>query len=1106
MNKKVSFDQYQRYKHVAEIIELIRNNMKYSILEVGANEHRNLEHFLPEDQITYLDIEVPEHLKENPNYIEADATKMPLQDKSYDFVIALDVFEHILPNKRKEFISEINRVAKEGFIIAAPFDTEGVEEAEIRLNEYYKVLYGEGFRWLEEHRQNSLPNLEKTEAILKNKGIKYVKFQHGSLYIWEKLMRLHFLVADSPKLQEYRFAIDNLYNSFIYHLDYSPPCYRQFIVSLKDVSKLQIIENEFGNRKENILSSSVLQKLEDLESSIQILKILEDKKNEKVLEEKNMEILQQKLLIAKQNYEINAYKEAILQNKEELIQLREELKEIKIAMLQKDYEIQNLRNISESMRLTNRIKNVLSMLSKRKKNIQLIPLSGVEKNSNEWISTDNDPQFLLNNCHGIFGWVLMTWELASTVPIELTIYIDYGQGFSESSKIELGTFFSEDLKNYQAIIYLPPNFKRLRLDPGKSPTTFKLENICFKSIGRLGVFLRAIKSYYKKNGYNLSSLPALMKKFLFVLKTEGIRSVWLKSKKHAISSTANSLATIDEYKVWINKNDLTPEKINKIKDNIKKMKYKPLISIILPVFNVEERWLRKCIDSVIAQIYPNWELCIADDASSKPHIRKVLEEYIKKDNRIKVIFREENGHISEASNSALEMATGEFIALLDHDDELTPDALYENVLLLNEHPDADMIYSDEDKINENGDRHSPFFKPDWSPDTFLSQMYTCHLGVYRTKLVREIGGFRKGYEGSQDYDLVLRLTEKTDKIYHIPKILYHWRTISESTALNSSSKNYAYESGIKAIQDALDRRGEGGKVTPIKGYPGHYRVRYPVKGNPKVSIIIPTRDGFDILDDCIESIYSKSSYRNFEIIIIDNGSIDANTFRVFEKWKSKEKERFKVERLDIPFNYSKLNNHGVRIADGEILLFLNNDILVKTPTWLEEMIGYTQRESIGAVGAMLLYPDDTIQHAGVILGIRGWAGHSHKGFPENSPGYVGRLLINANYAAVTGACLMVKREDFESVGGFDESLEVACNDVDLCLKLLKRGKYNVVLPHVKLYHYESKTRGYEDTPEKQERFRKEVNRMKEKWGDLLFNDPFYNPNLTLDGEDFSLKI
>jgi O-antigen biosynthesis protein len=577
------------------------------------------------------------------------------------------------------------------------------------------------------------------------------------------------------------------------------------------------------------------------------------------------------------------------------------------------------------------------------------------------------------------------------------------------------------------------------------------------------------------------------------------------------------------YEHWIEENALTEEALSRLRLDIENLEYRPRISVIVPVYNVEERFLKECIESVREQLYPHWELCIADDASTRAGIRDLLEEYARQDDRIKIVYREKNGHISAASNSALALAGGEFVALLDHDDRLAPEALYEIVKLLNRHPDADMIYSDEDKIDESGRRHLPFFKPNWSPDTYLSQNYTCHLGVYRLSMVREIGGFRVGYEGSQDYDLVLRLTEKTEHIYHLPKVLYHWRSIRASAAMDAGVKNYAYEAGLKALRDAVKRRGERAAVEMVAGFPGCYRVSYelpdeagvkpvvvgktaPTDMAPLVSIIIPTKDQPELLERCLTSVQEKSGALSYEIIVVDNSSELKETATLFERWQGRLPERFRVLRQDIAFNYSRLNNEAAKLARGELLLLLNNDTEVITADWLKIMAAQALRSSIGALGAKLLYPDGRIQHAGVIVGLGGVAGYGHRLFKRSSGGYHNRLVINANYAAVTGACLMVKRELYIEVGGLDEQLAVSLNDIDFCLKLLEKDYYNVVLPGVELYHHESKTRGAEDNSEKQQRFEAEIYLFRSRWARYIERDPFYNPNLTLEREDFSVRI
>ncbi len=560
-----------------------------------------------------------------------------------------------------------------------------------------------------------------------------------------------------------------------------------------------------------------------------------------------------------------------------------------------------------------------------------------------------------------------------------------------------------------------------------------------------------------------------------------------------------------DYAEWISRHE-KPD-LKEQRKEVQGFAYRPLISILMPVYNVEIKWLEKCIDSVLGQTYDHWELCISDDASTDPAIRKCLESYQAKDDRIKVVFRQENGHISLATNSALEMAEGEFIALLDNDDELPPFALYEVAKVLNVHPELDLIYSDEDKIDADGNRFDPHFKADWSPDTLMGNNYISHLGVYRTSIVKELGGFRKGYEGSQDYDLVLRVTEQipAEHIYHIDRVLYHWRTIPGSTASNGEAKSYIYDSGVKALTDALSRRNIKGSVHPGR-ISGFYEITYDVLQEDLVSVIIPTKNGYEDLKTCVDSIIEKTSYPNYEIIIADNGSTDPKMQELFAEYKHQLKDRFIVELIDIPFNYSRINNLAAEKANGKYFLFLNNDTEVIEPDWMTAMVSYAQFDRIGCVGAKLFYPDDTTQHAGVLLGIGGVAGHALNNYDRTHCGYFGRLVIDVNYLAVTAACMMVKAADFNAVNGFDETLEVAFNDVDLCLKVYELGRYNVYAHQAELYHFESKSRGYEDTPEKQRRFAGEIKKMQDKWPSYIAHDPFYNDNLTKEGiGDFSLR-
>ena len=549
------------------------------------------------------------------------------------------------------------------------------------------------------------------------------------------------------------------------------------------------------------------------------------------------------------------------------------------------------------------------------------------------------------------------------------------------------------------------------------------------------------------------------------------------------NNTSNLFVNQNEYIKWFKENN---KEINH-----KKFKYNPLISFILPTYNVEEKYLTECLDSLLNQSYTNFEICIADDNSTLEETINTLKKYEKEEPKIKVNYRKENGMISKASNTALKEAKGEFIVLVDNDDTIEKDALYYIVEALNKNKNIDMIYTDEDKIDFKGRYMEPHFKADYSPDTLMSVNYICHLCCMRKSLVDELGGFRSEYDGSQDYDLFLRFTEKTNNIYHIDKILYHWRQTPTSTAGYLGNKSYAYTAGTKAIEDALKRRNIKGEVIDNPRV-STYLVKYK-NNNELVSIIIPMKDKAKITKRCLESIYEKCTYKNFEIILIDNGSKEQETKDLITYYENKYKN-FKCERLDCEFNYSYINNEAVKFAKGDYLLFLNNDTEVLTPDFIEWMLGYSKLNHAGCVGIKLLFPDKLIQHAGVVLGYGGVAGHIYVASSYNDNGLFGRLVMPYNYSAVTAACMMVKKSKFEEVDGFDENLKVALNDVDLNLKLLKKGYYNICLSNVEMFHYESKSRGYEASSEKHNRFLKEKAYMQKKWGKTLEKDKFFSKN------------
>lgn len=580
-----------------------------------------------------------------------------------------------------------------------------------------------------------------------------------------------------------------------------------------------------------------------------------------------------------------------------------------------------------------------------------------------------------------------------------------------------------------------------------------------------------------------------------------------------------------DYGGWIKYNE--PKDADLKKQMKVKFKIAPKISVIVPMYNTKEKFFKDLVKCMINQTYSNWELCLADGS---PKQNENLKKYIEQDERIKYKFLGENKGIAGNTNAAIEMATGEYIALLDHDDILADYALYEVVYAINKFPNSEFLYSDEDKIDENDNRYDAYFKPDFAPDTLRCQNYICHFSIFRKDLMEKLEGFRADYDGAQDYDIFLRMSEtaKPENITHIPKILYHWRVHSESTAkLNSNAKNYAFEAGKKAIEDHLKRVGLEGTVSEgcIEGI---YRVDYKVIGNPKVSIVIPNKDGKDILKVCIDSVLEKTTYQNYEIIVVENNSDSEEIFEYYKEIIKNEKirvvnyntgkeilsdEECSLEftnqnrrKVKPGFNYSAIINFGVKNATGEYSIQLNNDTELMTPNWLELMVGFCQREDVGAVGAKLYFPDETIQHAGIIVGIGGIAGNRFKSIPKSGHGYFAQESMIENLSAVTGACLMAKTKIYEEVDWMDESLAVAFNDVDFCLKIREKGYLVVFNPFVEFWHFESKSRGQEDSPEKIKRFQGEICRFEQKWGEILDSgDPYYNINLSLDTEVYHMK-
>jgi glycosyltransferase involved in cell wall biosynthesis len=739
---------------------------------------------------------------------------------------------------------------------------------------------------------------------------------------------------------------------------------------------------------------------------------------------------------------------------------------------------------------------------------QLLPVVA-DDGERQWETTGEDPKFRLSRSgaplplpagwYRFDGWI----QQREGQVVAPCLYPDYGNAAATGDMIELPA--PDSAGRIAALVLIKFPLRELRFDPTVRQARFFATGLRLRRIGRMRALLGMLPVHRGDGGIDWPASADATRDFLRQVRHEGLSiaaaALFHRHERQRKSGNAS-------YEAWVRRYDsVTPAARTMFARRAARLVGRPgdspTFSILLPVFQTPERWLRRCLDSVLQQAYGEWELCVVDDASTAPHVRRVLEEYAARDARIRVAFRSDNGHIVAASNDALSMARGEYVGLLDHDDELRPHALLEMAEALAADPGLALLYSDEDKIDEHGRRFEPYFKPDWNPDLLLGQNYVCHFSVIRADLVREAGGFRAGFEGSQDHDLILRCarTLSPQQVRHIPKVLYHWRAIPGSTALHRDAKDYAAAAGARAVAEHLRDGGSEARVELLEQ--GHYRVHWPVpRPPPLVSLIVPTRDRPELLRTCIESLLSRTRYPDFEILVVDNQTTDPEALAYLDDLR--RHERVVVLDYDAPFNYSAINNWAAARARGSVLALVNNDIEVISPDWLDEMVGQAMRAGVGAVGAMLYYPDDRIQHAGVILGLGGIANHAYVGEPAGIPGHGGRARVAQAMSAVTGACLVVRKDHYQQVGGLDERLQVAFNDIDFCLRLGEAGYRNVWTPFATLYHHESASRGSDESGEKRERFLREIALMEQRWGRLLERDPAYNPNLTLTGKAFDL--
>lgn len=813
--------------------------------------------------------------------------------------------------------------------------------------------------------------------------------------------------------------------------------------------------------------------------------------------------------------------------------LSTELRRKEGELHEKDYQLQRItrslgwRLLSRYGRIKYRLllpvfhwlRDLPEILFKHKYHPSIEPANEVLSDAaGNWISTGNDPQFSVKGAWPK-GWTELSIDIEPDAPVtgNARLYVDRGAGYNEADSYDLGQA-SGERRRY---VRLGQEVVALRLDPFESKGCFRINKLVLKRISgskaarrnggrentQKGSTLKQFaqfsmeraESFRRKNGRSprLTELPGAVRRTVRAWNRPQGTHEPLPAAATADSQAFETPQPLDPYDAWLEVNGWNARRESLLKERLSRIANPPLLSVVMPVYNPPPEFLDKAIKSVAGQVYQNWELCIADDASTDPAVKEMLERWRHLEPRVRVVFREKNGHISRATNSAAELARGDFIVLMDQDDEITPDALGEVALYLSEHAETDLLYSDDDKINAQGQRFAPQFKPDWSPELLLSYMYFSHLFVMKRSLYFDAGELRAGYEGSQDYDLALRATEMAGSVGHIPKVLYHWRVLPGSTALSGSAKPDSFRAGMKAVQDALDRREVRAKIHQpdwaAKANCGIFSPEFPDDG-PRVAIIIPTKNNLAVLKACVESL-RKTSYKNYEVIIIDNESDDAATLEYLRK------SPHRVLRIASPggkFSFAAINNAAVKQTAADCVLFLNNDTEVVTPYWLSQMVGYLGLQGVGAVGARLLFPDGSIQHAGIVHGLyNGMAGPAFKLLPGWNHGYMSHAMVARNYSAVTAACLLTHRDLFLSAGGFDEQdFAVAYNDVDYCYRIEALGHRIVYCPMAELTHHEGYSRGFTDNPAEPATFRK-------KYGNKI--DPFYNPNLSLEHERFGIE-
>ena len=1094
--KEVSFDLYERYILLDRIGEFFRPPERpYRVLDVGGHTPAFWPGFssmagvvIPDANVTVVDTFSRAELR---NYVQASRLRLPFADDTFDLACSLDTLEHLPDEHRPALLSELLRVTRNGLYIAFPFESASNRWAESILAGCADVLLQDAIPALLEHRQFGLPRRDLVTGLLAGRPYPWVDFEHGNTDIW-LLMMLTYYSLRRPGT-DFVLELNRRFNQVYAAQDWGAPAYRTgYVLSkLRVAGDLETLRASFVSTENPADLQAVLAFCQLFLNIAQSTRVTVDKDRHIGNLETELKAAQARLEQARREFtqqaldsrELNGLVSEIAMQVE---QMREQLRDLLSQSAQAHAD-----HVESQARLDSRLRDLEVGQVTNKRAIQAIYDSRI------WRAFSGVGGLLLR----LTGQAVPArgQEVAGRaapdrgVPRERPIGGDF-LGLVCDHPGGHGTIPVRDVVEIRGWALARSGIDRVLVRVGNQPPEAAAYGILRPDVGRSYPEIAGSDHAGYRFFWDTSGLP------------EGPRSVRVRAiarsgqRQEVTCNVVIDRSSSPGYDLWIARNEPTAEQKRQMRWEIAKFPASPRIGIAVPVHKTPIGVLTRCIESVLEQIYPNWELCLVDDGSGDPAITGLLQQYVERDSRIRVLTLPQSQGISAATNQAVHQCSGEYVAFLDHDDELADFALWEVVRAIQAHSGTDVFYSDEDKIDEHGRRYDPFCKPRWSPDLLLSCNYICHFVVVKRSLLDLLGGLDEKYNGSQDYEFLLRATRHTQKIERIPKILYHWRALPGSAASAAADKPQAGDDGRRALAAHLANTAPGATVEEVK--PCRYRVRYPIAGDPRVAILIPTNGHMNLFRAAVEEVLDKTSYPNYEILLIDN-SRDSRLADYTARLASRNLPVRHFDWRNQPFNFSSMNNAAARAASSPYLLFLNDDTTIITPEWLTAMLEHGQRPEVGAVGAQLWYPDDLIQHAGVVMGLYGNCSHAFKNQSAKQPHYFDFPELIRNCSAVTAACMLVARHKFFEAGGFDETnLAVAFQDVDFCLKLLELGYRNVYTPYAKLYHYESATKNEnEKIPHPAE-----DNYMKKKWAKYIADDPYYNPNLARRREDFSLAV